>query len=264
MLFPPLPESKSVAYSTIYDSTHLFFFGDLNFRLDIPKSLNRSEMEQMIRTVEGRKQLLQYDQLVRAQREGRIPPMKEATLWDFQPTYKFLLKHVDKYRYVRIFFPPRAVAQTITAGSNSEQRIPAWTDRILYASALDQSTTQSSIETILYTSIPSYTTSDHKPVVALLLMPPPVSAPLPPEAEPADSTTSLLLPSDIYTIPHPGAKYAPDPRWQLKRWTGKILGWLIGWPWCFFTLLGAGNAVAGVVNFILGCIVIYWWNWAGP
>ena len=110
-LFPPLPESKSKEYSTIYDSTHLFFFGDLNFRLDVPKSLNRSEMERMIRTVEGRKQLLQYDQLVRAQREGRIPLMKEAMLWDFQPTYKFLLKHVDKYRYVLISFPSRTVAR---------------------------------------------------------------------------------------------------------------------------------------------------------
>lgn len=100
-LFPPLPRSKSKAYSTIYDSTHVFFFGDLNFRLDVPKTLNRPDFERMARTAEGRKQLLQYDQLVRAQREGRIPPMKEAPLWDFQPTYKFLLNHVDTYRYVR-------------------------------------------------------------------------------------------------------------------------------------------------------------------
>lgn len=100
-LFPPLARSKSKTYSTIYDSTHVFFFGDLNFRLDVPKSLDRSDFERMARTVEGRKQLLQYDQLVRAQREGRIPPMKEAPLWDFQPTYKFQLKHVDMYRYVR-------------------------------------------------------------------------------------------------------------------------------------------------------------------
>ena len=111
-LFPPLPGSTSKEYSTIYDSTHLFFFGDLNFRLDVPKSIDRTEIEQMVRTVDGRKRLLQYDQLLRAQREGRIPPMKEAPFWDFQPTYKFLLKHVDKYRYVRVYRLPCAVAWT--------------------------------------------------------------------------------------------------------------------------------------------------------
>lgn len=111
MLFPPLPGSKSKTHSTIYDSTHLFFFGDLNFRLDVPKSLDRPDFERMARTVEGRKQLLQYDQLVRAQRESRIPLMNEAPLWDFQPTYKFLLKHVDKYRYVHVYRLPMSVPE---------------------------------------------------------------------------------------------------------------------------------------------------------
>jgi len=106
MLFPPLPGSESKTHSTVYDSTHLFFFGDLNFRLDVPKSLDRPDFEQMVRTVEGRKQLLQYDQLVRAQRENRIPLMKEAPLWDFQPTYKFLLNHVDSYRSVHVYRLP--------------------------------------------------------------------------------------------------------------------------------------------------------------
>lgn len=155
--------------------------------------------------------------------------------------------------------------ELMATGSNSEQRLPAWTDRILYASALDQSTTQSSIDVLLYTSIPSYVTSDHKPVMALLLLPTPSSALLPPseaEAGPANSTTSLLPPTSTLTIPHPGTRYAPDPRWQLKRWTGKVLGWLIGWPWCLTTLLGAGNAVAGVVNLVLGCAVLYWWTGA--
>ena len=264
-LFPPLPGSESKAFSTIYDSAHLFFFGDLNFRLDVPKSLARSEMERMIRTVEGRKQLVQYDQLVRAQREGSIPVMKEPALWDFQPTYKCLLKHVDAYRYVHVSAFPVPWLRLINTRPNSQQRLPAWTDRILYVSASDQSITQSSIEPLLYTSIPSYTTSDHKPVVALLLLPFPSSAPPPPsEAGPADSTTSLLHPPSVRTIPHPGARYAPDPRWQLKRWTGKILGWLVGWPWCLFALLGAGNAAAGVVNFVLGCVVIYLWHRIGP
>jgi len=262
-LFPPLPGSKSTTHSTIYDSTHLFFFGDLNFRLEVPKTLDRSDFERMARTVEGRKQLLQYDQLVRAQRESRIPLMKEAPLWDFQPTYKYLLKHVDTYRSVHVYRLHMSVLELMTPGSNSEQRLPAWTDRILFASASDLSTTQSSIEALLYTSIPSYTISDHKPVMALLLLP--SSDQLPPsEAGPADSTTSLLPPASTRTIPHPGTRYAPDPRWQLKRWTGKVLGWLIGWPWCLTTFLGAGNAGAGVINVVLGCALIFWLTGARP
>lgn len=264
MLFPPLPGSKSKTHSTIYDSTHLFFFGDLNFRLDVPKSLDRPDFERMARTVEGRKQLLQYDQLVRAQRENRIPSMSEAPLWDFQPSYKFLLKHVDKYRSVHVYRLPMSAPELTASGLNSEHRLPAWTDRILYASASDKSTTQSSIESLLYTSIPSYTTSDHKPVMALLLLPSPPPVLLPPEAGPADSTTSLLPPTRTLTIPHPGTRYAPDPRWQLKRWTGKVLGWLIGWPWCLTTLLGAGSVIAGVINLVLGCAVIYWWAGGWP
>ena len=160
---------------------------------------------------------------------------------------------------------PMEVFELMAPGSNSEHRLPAWTDRILYASASDLSTTQSSIEALLYTSIPSYTISDHKPVMALLLLPSSPSDQLPPsEAGPADSTTSLLPPASTRTIPHPGTRYAPDPRWQLKRWTGKTLGWLIGWPWCLTTLLGAGNAVAGVFNIVLGCALIFWLTGARP
>lgn len=45
----------------------------------------------------------------------------------------------------------------------SGQRTPSWTDRILYATYPDSSdiTDGSGITSLLYTSIPSYTTSDH-------------------------------------------------------------------------------------------------------
>ena len=47
--------------------------------------------------------------------------------------------------------------------SDSPKRVPAWTDRVMYATHSDSPDTpqESSIKNILYTAIPSYTTSDH-------------------------------------------------------------------------------------------------------
>ena len=45
----------------------------------------------------------------------------------------------------------------------STKRVPSWTDRVLYATHSDSPDTpdESNITNLLYTSIPSYTTSDH-------------------------------------------------------------------------------------------------------
>lgn len=47
--------------------------------------------------------------------------------------------------------------------SFSTKRVPSWTDRVLYATHSDSSDTpdKTNITNLLYTSIPSYTTSDH-------------------------------------------------------------------------------------------------------
>ena len=47
--------------------------------------------------------------------------------------------------------------------TSSSKRLPAWTDRIMYISHPDSPDTpqESAITNVLYTSIPSYTTSDH-------------------------------------------------------------------------------------------------------
>lgn len=57
----------------------------------------------------------------------------------------------------------------------STKRAPSWTDRILYTTHTDdpEKPNESNIFNALYTSIPSYCTSDHKPIVALLLVPTP-------------------------------------------------------------------------------------------
>jgi hypothetical protein len=118
---------------------------------------------------------------------------------------------------------------------------------------------------VLYTSIPSYTTSDHvchdptllvyipvlihsciqKPVVTLLLLPPrPTDAP--------SSIPTLSLPANY--------KPTPDPRATMKRYVGRVLDRIIGIIWTLFTLLGAGSGVCGLFNLFLGLGAWSWWK----
>jgi len=151
--------------------------------------------------------------------------LREGDFWKFKCSYKYELGHVDKY---------------------SIKRNPSWTDRILYSTYTDSANSpeESHITNILYTSIPSYTTSDHKPIVSLLLLPPP-------------QPTSTHLP--LLRLP-PGFKHAADPYANLKRYTGRILDRFIGYIWWFLSLIGAGSAIVGTFNFLLGLGAWRWWS----
>jgi hypothetical protein len=91
-------------YSNIYDTTHLFFFGDLNFRIDPPTGMTRGDLEAKIRTHEGREGLRQRDQLSIARAEGTaLTSLREGDFWKFQCTYKYEHGQVDQYQWVFIF-----------------------------------------------------------------------------------------------------------------------------------------------------------------
>ncbi|KAF8506357.1 inositol polyphosphate phosphatase [Hysterangium stoloniferum] len=233
LLFPsPANPKKS---TTIYASSHLFFLGDLNFRLDIPTAHPlRSDLvrlNQHLSTGEGRAELKEYDQLLIERRKGTIfQGMSEAEFWQFKCSYKFKIGTVDQY---------------------STKRTPSWTDRILYATYTDSPDT-SKVIPLLYTSIPSYTTSDHKPIVALLIIPPPIS-PDDAAAVPIDASASVPL------LRH-SSQFKPDAYANLKRYTGKVVGRIIGVIWFVFVLLGFGNAALGVSNVIFGTGALAWWR----
>jgi hypothetical protein len=152
-----------------------------------------------------------------------------------------------------------------TISNRSTKRTPSWTDRVLYATHTDSSDEldRSNIKNLLYTSIPSYTTSDHvrmpptlrpvadislqKPIVCMLLLPPP-----------SPSTLALSTPPTIH-LP----KYyspAPDPLAALKRYTGRTLDRIIGICWWILVLLGGGFGIVGVINFFLGIGAWTWWR----
>ncbi|KAJ7724440.1 Endonuclease/exonuclease/phosphatase [Mycena maculata] len=234
LLFP----SPAGEPTTLYATSHLFLLGDLNFRVVLPpehplKKAPSSVVGQALSHESEREGLKEYDQLLQTRRDpasGLFVGLHEGEFWRFKCSYKYAIGQVDKY---------------------SEKRTPSWTDRVLYATYTDLPDTPdvSAITNLLYTSIPGYTTSDHKPIVSLLLLPPPAPSP----AATAPPTLRLRA----------GYAPTPDPHATRKRYTGRVLDRAIGRVWWLFALLGAGNAVVGIFNFVLGLGAWGWWRSSG-
>ncbi|EJF66076.1 skeletal muscle/kidney enriched inositol 5-phosphatase [Dichomitus squalens LYAD-421 SS1] len=233
LLFPPLPGADSKAPTTIFSTSHLFFFGDLNFRLSLPADHDLAAADQQLNLVaslstdDGRSALREYDQLVieRDMKGTIFQSFREGEFWRFKCSYKYHLGEVDRY---------------------DSKRVPAWTDRVMYTTYSDSPETpqESSITNVLYTTVPSYTTSDHKPIVAVLLLPPPA---------PTTTTVPVIRLPEGY---HP----TPDPWANLKKYSGRVLDRIIGYTWWLLTLLGAGHLALGIANFILSIGVWRWWR----
>eukprot|EP00966_Prymnesium_polylepis_P272578 6297335-Prymnesium_polylepis.1 len=118
--------------------------GDFNFRLE---AVGRDEVLAALRA--GRKSALleDHDELRISESSGdfssALAQFNEGQV-EFSPTYKY-----DN--------------GTSTFDSSKKQRVPAWTDRVLWAS-----TDTGSVGLALYTAVPDIVASDHKPIAALL------------------------------------------------------------------------------------------------
>jgi hypothetical protein len=91
----------------MYSTSHLFFLGDLNFRLAIPPTspyaghVNTHRVEAALDTQAGREELKEFDQLLQERRKSTIFYMfREGEFWAFKCSYKFKIGEVDKYRSV--------------------------------------------------------------------------------------------------------------------------------------------------------------------
>ncbi|KAE9409489.1 DNase I-like protein [Gymnopus androsaceus JB14] len=242
LLFPPLPSSEDKSPSTMYSTSHLFFLGDLNFRVALPDDhpLFRNpsaHVLEALREQDTRETLKEFDQLLVERRKRSIfVGLREGEFWQFKCSYKYRLNAVDHY---------------------DSKRVPSWTDRIMYATYTDSpdELEKSHITNLLYTTVPSYTTSDHKPIVALLLVPSRI------QGDSASSTSAVATTTTIPTIALPEFYTPrPDPRATLKRYTGRTLDRIVGVCWWLFTLLGAGSALLGVFNFVVGASAYRWWK----
>lgn len=106
LLFAPSSHG-SKGPSTLYESSHLFMFGDLNFRLDIPQTddlFSKRHTEEFSHAIEDektREELKEFDQLTIERRKGTVfVGLHEGDFWKFKCSYKYKLGEVDKYRCV--------------------------------------------------------------------------------------------------------------------------------------------------------------------
>ncbi|CAG2055636.1 unnamed protein product [Timema podura] len=158
VLYKIVKISAKVSLICVSDVTQNFDYvlwcGDLNFRL----SQSRDEVIQWVSEQNfplPQPHLLQNDQLRRSRAEGSVFRDFEEGPITFQPTYKY-------------------DPGTQVYDSSHKQRIPAYTDRILFKSGRAGRRESNQIgrgspviECLFYMSVPSICTSDHKPVWGL-------------------------------------------------------------------------------------------------
>ena len=151
-------QSQELFYPTVFDCDALFFFGDLNYRIDLPMEDSKALLER-----KAYKELLEHDQLKKAQKTSLISNLlptlahafedfQEAEI-NFQPTYKY-----DK--------------GTDNFDSSEKERKPAYTDRVLWWTPKSKDEQGDiplpavQVACTSYTSAMDVRMSDHKPVLA--------------------------------------------------------------------------------------------------
>lgn len=99
------PSSPGEQASTLYDSTHLFVFGDMNFRLELPSShplypsIHTPQFSDALTSESLRKELQEFDQLTVEKRKGNVfVGLHEGDFWRFKCSYKYKVGTVDQYR----------------------------------------------------------------------------------------------------------------------------------------------------------------------
>ncbi|ODO08060.1 hypothetical protein I350_03643 [Cryptococcus amylolentus CBS 6273] len=233
----------------IFDTSHLFIMGDLNYRLSRqppPDGLRENKSVNDIALLEkSRAEMVRTDTLRQQQREGKVfGGLREGDITRFAPTYKRVVGEIEGY---------------------SSKRIPGWTDRILFASHTDPSSFFSpsadslhsidanSTQILHLESTPELTLSDHKPVHALFLLP-----------ESAHDAPSPHLAPMLPPAPsHHGVRPPPTQREVLilERLIGTVLDKAVGWPWTLFVLLGFGDSRAGMgVSALFAMLWSIWWS----
>lgn len=104
LLFPPVSVESSEP-STLYETSHLFLLGDLNFRVVLPKThplyikQKTAEFSRAIESERSREELKEFDQLTTEKRKGNVfIGLREGDFWKFKCSYKYELGKVDEYR----------------------------------------------------------------------------------------------------------------------------------------------------------------------
>ncbi|KAJ1027162.1 hypothetical protein NDA18_003176 [Ustilago nuda] len=249
---------------TLYDTTHLFIFGDLNHRLSLGKSeldsikgSNEKDAAELTKETLAKaleigdwSSLAKHDQLT-YQRLANPPkafhgltevPIAEA---DIPPTYKYTVSRPGKQTKKK---NAGITSAALEGNTLSKKRIPGWTDRILWASApAKDDNDRHGVEVEFYRSIMQYTHSDHKPITTLLRLPAPSSS--------SKGSSPALL-----TSLNPYKPLSSTQRLVLST-SGLVLDRLVGYIWSLLLLACGGSLVGGLIEvFVMGVITAWWFS----
>ncbi|XP_007941957.1 phosphatidylinositol 3,4,5-trisphosphate 5-phosphatase 1 [Orycteropus afer afer] len=142
-----LGDKRLSPFNITHRFTHLFWLGDLNYRVELPVS----EADAIIQKIKQQQyaDLLAHDQLLTERREQKVFLHFEEEEITFAPTYRFERLTRDKYAYTK------------QKATGMKYNLPSWCDRVLWKSyPLVHVVCQS------YGSTSDIMTSDHSPVFA--------------------------------------------------------------------------------------------------
>ncbi|XP_012866015.1 PREDICTED: phosphatidylinositol 3,4,5-trisphosphate 5-phosphatase 1 isoform X1 [Dipodomys ordii] len=145
--FLALGDKKLSPFNITHRFTHLFWLGDLNYRVELPTW----EAEAIIQKIKQQQfaDLLAHDQLLTERREQKVFLHFEEEEITFAPTYRFERLTRDKYAYTK------------QKATGMKYNLPSWCDRVLWKSyPLVHVVCQS------YGCTSDIMTSDHSPVFA--------------------------------------------------------------------------------------------------
>ncbi|XP_010839534.1 PREDICTED: LOW QUALITY PROTEIN: phosphatidylinositol 3,4,5-trisphosphate 5-phosphatase 1 [Bison bison bison] len=145
--FLALGDKKLSSFNITHRFTHLFWLGDLNYRVELPTW----EAETIIQKIRQQQyaDLLSHDQLLMERKEQKVFLHFEEEEITFAPTYRFERMTRDKYAYTK------------QKATGMKYNLPSWCDRVLWKSyPLVHVVCQS------YGSTSDIMTSDHSPVFA--------------------------------------------------------------------------------------------------
>ncbi|XP_043820457.1 phosphatidylinositol 3,4,5-trisphosphate 5-phosphatase 1 isoform X1 [Dromiciops gliroides] len=145
--FLALGDKKLSPFNITHRFTHLFWLGDLNYRLELPPS----EAENIIQKIKQQQysELLLHDQLLLERKEQKVFLHFDEEEITFAPTYRFERLTREKYAYTK------------QKATGMKYNLPSWCDRVLWKSyPLVHVVCQS------YGCTSDIMTSDHSPVFA--------------------------------------------------------------------------------------------------
>ncbi|XP_071608051.1 phosphatidylinositol 3,4,5-trisphosphate 5-phosphatase 1 isoform X3 [Heliangelus exortis] len=145
--FLTLGDKKLSPFNITHRFTHLFWLGDLNYRVEQPPT----EAENIIQKIRQQQypELLAFDQLLIERRDHKVFLQFEEEEITFAPTYRFERGTREKYAYTK------------QKATGMKYNLPSWCDRVLWKSyPMVHVVCQS------YGCTTDVLTSDHSPVFA--------------------------------------------------------------------------------------------------